>query len=210
MGIASVFIKDCLRRIKDRLRLVTNCWPWELLKMAAKLETVAHNNIVSNFGKIAETIDDNFCCGRMVNLPCTVELTYFKKTGNWFEEQLIASCTNTTYWEWRKHMETNGWSDAVYSSPGTAQVMSVGLLAFLSTCWSFHKKNIPFQVWDILSLSMHDWFRDASFKNSRHLWENSIKDLMFGSLPLVLFTISGIVVFYLIPNHQTAWLAISV
>ena len=49
--------------------------------MAAKLETVAHDNIVSNLGKIAENIDSNFCCGGMLDSPRTVKL-YLKKTGD--------------------------------------------------------------------------------------------------------------------------------
>ena len=51
-----------------------------VVKMAAKLETVAHDNIVSNLGKIAENINSNFCCGGILDSPRTVELTYLKKT----------------------------------------------------------------------------------------------------------------------------------
>jgi len=51
-------------------------------EMAAKLETVAHDNIVSNLGKLAESIDSNFCCGGMLNSPNCVKLTYLKKTGD--------------------------------------------------------------------------------------------------------------------------------
>ena len=50
--------------------------------MAAKLETVAHDNIVSNLGKFAESIGSNFCCGGMLDSPHTVELAYLKKTGD--------------------------------------------------------------------------------------------------------------------------------
>ena len=39
------------------------------VEMAAKLETVAHDNIVLNLGKLAENIDGNFCCGGMLNSP---------------------------------------------------------------------------------------------------------------------------------------------
>ena len=50
--------------------------------MAAKLETVAHDNIVSNLGEIAESIGSNFCCGGMLDSPRTVKLAYLKKAGD--------------------------------------------------------------------------------------------------------------------------------
>ena len=50
--------------------------------MAAKLETVAHDNIVLNLGKLAESIDSNFCCGGMLNSPDCVKPTYLEKTGD--------------------------------------------------------------------------------------------------------------------------------
>ena len=50
--------------------------------MGAKLETVAHDNIVSNLGEIAESIGSNFCCGGMLDSPRTVKLAYSKKAGD--------------------------------------------------------------------------------------------------------------------------------
>ena len=50
--------------------------------MAAKLETVAHDNIVLNLGKMAENINSNFCCGGILDSPRTVKLAYLKKTGD--------------------------------------------------------------------------------------------------------------------------------
>ena len=50
--------------------------------MAAKLKTVAHDNIVLNLGKLAESIDSNFCCGGLLNSPDCVKLTYLEKTGD--------------------------------------------------------------------------------------------------------------------------------
>ena len=50
--------------------------------MAVKLETTAHDKIVSNLGKLAESIYSKFCCGGMLDTPHTVKLAYLKKTGD--------------------------------------------------------------------------------------------------------------------------------
>ena len=56
---------------------------------ASKLQTEVQNSIVSKLGKLAESINSNFCCGGMLNTPECVKLTYLKKTGDFTTAPIV-------------------------------------------------------------------------------------------------------------------------